>query len=253
MADFASLTEEKLFLSKISDMAKLAEKRGAVYSAFLSEHECICAENELRQLMCGNYCFYGIFEEAERKMLCVYREYFKPQNNEFPLELITFTFRQDSRLSHRDFLGALMSLGIKRETVGDIVIDNGIAQIAVCTAVKDVIASDIRKIGSAGVKFDENYPGLLKKVQNFKEISGTTASLRLDAVAGFALNISRGKISDIIKGVGAEVNSVVKNDCSYVLKEGDVFSVRGYGKYRISEVLGVTRKGRIHITVLKYC
>ncbi|MBQ3566702.1 MAG: RNA-binding protein, partial [Oscillospiraceae bacterium] len=80
-----------------------------------------------------------------------------------------------------------------------------------------------------------------------------TASLRLDAVAGFALNVSRGKISGIIKGIGAEVNSSLKNDCSYILSEGDVFSVRGYGKYRLSQVSGMTKKGRIHITVLKYC
>ncbi len=251
MSDISS--EDKLFLSKIDDMVRLAEKRGTVYSLFLNAHECACAENELKRLMCENYCFYGGFDNAERNMLCIYREYFQPHNDEFPLELMTFTFRQECRLSHRDFLGALMSLGIKRETVGDIVIDNGIAQIAVSKTVRELVSSEIRKIGSAGVKYDESFPGILKKPQNFKEISGTTASLRLDAVAGFALNVSRGKISGIIKGIGAEVNSSLKNDCSYILSEGDVFSVRGHGKYRLSQVSGMTKKGRIHITVLKYC
>ncbi|MBE6844462.1 MAG: RNA-binding protein [Ruminococcus sp.] len=253
MADGTSSAEDRLFLSRICDMVMLAEKRGAVYSSFLNAAECSAAEKELKRLMCENYCFYGAFENAERNILCVYKEYFQPESSDFPLELVTFKFRQGSRLSHRDFLGALMALGIKRETLGDIVIDDGVAQIAVSRTVKDVITSEITKIGNSGVKYDEKYPGLLKKLQNFKELSGTAASLRLDAVVGLALNLSRGKVSGIIKGIGVEVNSSLKYDCSYALSEGDIFSVRGYGKYVLKTVSGMTKKGRIHVTVLKYC
>ena len=234
-------------------MITLAEKRGAVYSSFLNAHECSTAMEEFKRLHFENYCFYGVFENSERQMLCVYKEYFMPENNDFPIKLITFNFRQENKLSHRDFLGALMSLGIKRETIGDIVIDNGIAQIAVSDTVKELIVSEIRKIGNAGVKYNNNFPGLLIKPENFKEISGTIASMRLDAVAGLALNLSRGKVSGIIKGIGIEVNSITKNECSCILNEGDVFSVRGYGKFKLSEISGTTKKGRIHITVLKYC
>ncbi len=253
MIDVVSSAEDRLFISKISDMIKLADKRGVVYSQFLTEHECSMAKAEFNSLMYTNYRFYGAFEEAERKILCVYSEFFKPEDKDFPIELVTFSFKRDNKLTHRDFLGALMSLGIKRETVGDIVIDTGIAQIAVLETIKNVITSEVRKIGNVGVKYDEKFPGLLKKLQNFKEISSTTASLRLDAVVGLALNLSRGKTADIIKCSGVEVNSVMKNNCSFMLNEGDIFSVRGYGKFKLSEVSGITKKGRIHITVLKYC
>ncbi len=253
MADIVSSAEDKLFLSKLSDMVKLSEKRGAVYSQFLTEHECALATFWLNHLMHKTYCFYGVFEEAERKILCVYSEYFIPLDEDFPSELLTFEFRRESKLSHRDFLGALMHLGIRRETVGDIVIDNGIAQIAVLETVKNTVVSEIRKIGNTGVRYNESFPGLLKKQQSFKEIGGTVPSLRLDAVAGLALNMSRGKISDIIKGIGIEVNSAARYDCSFTLNEGDIFSVRGHGKFRLSEISGMTKKGRIHITVLKYC
>ncbi len=245
--------EDKLFLSRVGDMVKLSEKGRTVYSQFLTEHECAVATAELNRLMCRNYFFDGIFEGAERKMLCVYSEYFKPETEDFPMRLVTLEFRQESKLSHRDFLGALMSLGIKRETVGDIVIDSGIAQIAVSETVKDLIASEIKKIGNTGVKYNERFPGLLTKLQNFKEISGTVPSLRLDVVAGLALNLSRGKISSVIKGSGIEVNSMMKYDCSFILNEGDIFSIRGFGKFKLSEISGTTRKGRIHIIVLKYC
>lgn len=234
-------------------MVRLSSKRGSVYSMFLNSNERLSAEMHLKQLMYENYCFYGLFENAERQMLCVFREYFEPEKDDFPIGCITFGFKKECLLSHRDFLGALMALGIKRETVGDIVIQKGIAQIAVSLAVKDVIIGNVRKIGSVGVKYKENFPGTLTIVQNFKEISGTVASMRLDAVAGLALNLSRGKTAEIIKSIGSEVNYEKKYDCSVILSEGDIFSVKGFGKFKISETLGMTKKGRIHITVLKYC
>lgn len=248
-----SFSDDKMLLSKINDMIKLSAKRTMVFSMFLNERECVTAEGELKRLINNNYRFYGIFENAERKMLCVYKEFFKPEYDDFPLFCITFTFRRESKLTHRDFLGAIMSLGIKREAIGDIVIDDGIAQVAATNSVKDLIISGVKKIGSFGIKYHENFSGILTKVQNFKKIDGTVASMRLDAVAGLALNLSRSKASGIIKTVGAEVNFILKNDCSYILKEGDVFSIRKFGKFKVSEESGVTKKGRIHISVLKYC
>lgn len=245
--------EDKLLISRIGDMVKLAEKRGAVWSSFLNMRECAVAEAELKRLMQENYCFYGIFTNAERKILCVYKEYFCPEDSDFPVTNLTFSYRKENKLSHRDFLGALMALQIKREYVGDIVVGDGIAQIAVCNSIKDVILSDIQKIGSVGVRVSGDSGIILEKQQLFKEIKGTVASMRLDGILSFALNKSRGKTADLISGVGAEVNFSLKTDCSYQLKQGDIFSVKGHGKFMLDEVSGITKKGRIHIKVLKYC
>ena len=125
--------------------------------------------------------------------------------------------------------------------------------MAVSDSVKDVVISNISKIGSVGVRVCDDVPVKLEKNENFKELSGTVASMRLDGVISFALNISRSKAAGLINGIGAEVNYFLKNDCSFQLSEGDVFSVKGYGKFRLEEISGVTKKGRIHITVLKYC
>ena len=254
MADNTSAAEEeKKRISRLDDMIELAEKRGTVYSHFLNSHEYAVAENEFRRRAFKNYCSYGLFENAERKMICVYKEYFRPENGEFPMTCITFDFRKENVLSHRDFLGAVMALGIKRDTTGDIVIGEGVAQMAVSDSVKDVVISNISKIGSVGVRVCDDVPVKLEKNENFKELSGTVASMRLDGVISFALNISRSKAAGLINGIGAEVNYFLKNDCSFQLSEGDVFSVKGYGKFRLEEISGVTKKGRIHITVLKYC
>ncbi|MGN1480835.1 RNA-binding protein [Porcipelethomonas sp.] len=254
MTDNASVSEEdKKLISRISDMTVLAERRGMVYSPFLNSRECAVAERELKRIVCKNYCFYGFFENAERKMLCIYEEYFRPENTDFPLKCLTFTFRKENVLTHRDFLGALMALRIKRETVGDIVINEGIAQIAVSDSVKDVIMSDIRKIGSVGVSVYDDCQTKLERTENFREIKGTVASMRLDGILSLALNVSRSKAVGIIKGIGAEINYFPKYECTCHLSQGDVFSVKGYGKFRLEEVSGITKKGRIHITVLKYC
>ena len=93
----------------------------------------------------------------------------------------------------------------------------------------------------------------MKKVQEFKEIKGTVASLRLDSVLSLALNMSRSRTAGIIKGIGAEVNYFLKYDSSFNLSQGDIISVKGFGKYRLEEISGITKKGRIHITLCKYC
>ena len=237
MSDNISAADEsKRLVSRINDMIRLAEKRGSVYSSFLNARECVLAEAELKRLMYDNYCFYGLFENAERKMLS-----------------LTFSYRKENKLTHRDFLGAIMALQIKRETVGDIVIGDGTAQIAVSDSVGNVIKSDIRKIGSVGVKVSDECGTVLKKVQEFKEIKGTVASLRLDSVLSLALNMSRSRTAGIIKGIGAEVNYFLKYDSSFNLSQGDIISVKGFGKYRLEEISGITKKGRIHITLCKYC
>ena len=250
MADNTSAAEEeKKLISRLDDMIELAEKRGTVYSHFLNSHEYAVAENEFRRRAFKNYCSYGLFENAERKMICVYKEYFRPENGEFPMTCITFDFRKENVLSHRDFLGAVMALGIKRDTTGDIVIGEGVAQMAVSDSVKDVVISNISKIGSVGVRVCDDVPVKLEKNENFKLESCTFYKI--------FKNFSRFLVGKVIlknrNGIGAEVNYFLKNDCSFQLSEGDVFSVKGYGKFRLEEISGVTKKGRIHITVLKYC
>ncbi|MDE5917405.1 MAG: RNA-binding protein, partial [Oscillospiraceae bacterium] len=87
----------------------------------------------------------------------------------------------------------------------------------------------------------------------FREITGPVSSLRVDSGLSSALTPSRSKTVQIISSGSAEVNFLPVSDKTYTVKQGDVFSVRGFGKYRLEEISGVTKKGRIHITVLKYC
>lgn len=245
--------DEKALLARICDMIKISGRRGAVFSAFLNERQCAVSEKLLREKFVENFCFYGGYENSQRRILCVYDDYQMPANGEFPISAVTFSYRRTYELTHRDFLGALMGLRLKRDAIGDIIVAEGAAQVFVLDSVKEVVLREINKIGSVGVEADDNCEILLPAEQNFREITGTVASLRLDSVLSLALKSSRSRTAQIISSAGAEVNFLPVSDKTHMLRQGDVFSVRGFGKFRLEEVSGTTKKGRIHITVFKYC
>lgn len=244
--------DAKELAARIDDMIRISRKRGSVYSSFLNERQCVLAEKFIREKYSENYRFFGGYDNAQRKILCVFDDYFRPEDGDFPLSAVTFTYRKSYSLSHRDFLGAVMSLKLNRDAIGDIIIGEGMSQVLVLDSVRNIVAGEIRKIGSVGVKVDD-CEILLSAEQNFREITGTVSSLRFDSVLSLALNLSRSKAVQIISSGNAEVNFFPVSDKTYIVKQGDVFSVRGFGKFRLEEISGVTKKGRIHITVLKYC
>lgn len=113
-----------LLISHIADMMKICEKSFSPrFSGFLSESESVAAEKFLAYMGTGEYRFFGGYEGAQRLMLCVYPEYCQPEEGDFPLRVIRFDSRGASSLTHRDYLGSLMSLGIERSRTGDIVCD----------------------------------------------------------------------------------------------------------------------------------
>lgn len=249
MEDF----EEKVFIARIADMAELCDRRGIVFTHFLNERQAFLAESELKKLGIENYCFYGGTDNAERVMLCVFNEYNRPERSDFPFTCVTFKYRKASALSHRDFLGSLTALNLKREAVGDILIGEGIAQVFVIDSVKKAIENDLRKIGSVGVEITVDTDPFLIKERSYHEIKGTSASMRLDCILSLSLGISRGKAAAVISSGTVEVNYKAVNSPAFNMKQGDIFSARGYGKFRVEEISGISKKGRLHIIVQKYC
>ena len=148
--------DDKELAARIGDMMKLSRKRGSVYSSFLNERQCALAEKFLRERHSENYRFFGGYESAQRRILCVYDDYFRPYDGDFPLSAVTFNYRKSYSLSHRDLLGAIMSLKLNRDAIGDIIIGEGISQVLVLDSVRNIVAGEIRKIGSVGVKVDDD-------------------------------------------------------------------------------------------------
>lgn len=244
--------EERLLVSHILDMLEICGKCCQPrFSAFLNEREAALAEDVMTEQGCEAYMLYGGYDGASRKMLGVFPPYWEDTDC-FPVTALVFRYRAADRLSHRDFLGAFMSKQIKRSMIGDIIVGEGQAAAFVQDSVSSELSSGITKIGSVGVSVSVEKKPVIEVRQSFAEKSGTVSSLRLDSVIGMAVGVSREKAASLIKGGNAEVMYAAAESVSYQLSEGDIFSVRGYGKFILASVNGRTKKDRLHITVKKY-
>ena len=145
-----------------------------------------------------------------------------------------------------------MARQIKRNMLGDIIVGKGLTTVFVYNTVKDMLVSEINKIGSVGVRITETDNVDIQVEQSFIEKNGTVSSMRLDSIVSVASGLSRDKSASLIKGGNVTVMYYVVEAPAHQLREGDIFSVRGSGKYVLSSVNGKTKKDRIHITIKKY-
>ena len=243
---------DQILLARISDMKTSAT---AGYScrktAFLDEHQQAVVNGSIRQNDGYNCRFFGGYEGAVRKRLVITSDYIECEDELFEICAVTFTYRKQDNLTHRDFLGSLMALGIKREAVGDIVVLDAKTVIFVSDKVLTPVL-EITKVGRTGVLATEGIPTDFAVKQEFDEISGSVSSLRLDCIVAFACRLSREKASALIKGATVFLNHIEQLSISKNVLPGDVFSVRGYGKFMLTEEITQTKKGRYFIRINKF-
>ena len=226
---------DKILLAHAEDMVKRGAFRS--FTSFLDMRQYTLLSQHLQA---GTYRFYGGYPDD-----------FPPEDDEYPFVCLTITHRVSDVLTHRDVLGSIMAQQVQRETIGDIVVTPGKIQ-CFATPTAAAVCMQLKKIGRVGVQVTDSLPFSCEISQNIKEISGTVAAPRLDAVLRTALNTGRNACADYIRGGLVMLNYMQVQDISCLVKEGDVFSVRGYGKFRLSELSGPTKKGRLHITIEKF-
>lgn len=151
--------EEKLFLERIRDLVTLCDQRGIPrFSAFLDERQqrIALSAGSLPGVTCG---FWGGFPDAERKMFYALPDYCSPEDESlYPIRIITAEFPRQYALTHRDFLGALMNLGLRREAIGDILVGEGRAVLFLWETVADLVLSELSKAGRVGLRLTEGRP-----------------------------------------------------------------------------------------------
>ncbi len=239
-----SQSDDKLLLSKAKDVIDLSEKRNSpCFLGFLTSHEKQVIIDNLHGI--DENFFYGGYENAERTIFAVNAE----SVDDFPIIPIEFTFRECDSLSHRDFLGAMMSLGITRESVGDILVTKGRAVAFVKRDISDFVLSWIDKVGSKGVKVSMLSDNNLPISENYEILEFSVASLRLDVIISAVCSLSRDKSAKLITAENVSVNHYIQTNVSKTLEKGDCFTIKKYGKFVFTEVLGYTKKGRIRISV----
>lgn len=243
--------DDKQLVAQLNDGIDLCLTRQKPYfMPFMSERKQALLFSELKKAYFDNYLFFGGYGNSERKMLGLFFD--EPCEDCFPISAVEFSFRKCDKLTHRDFLGALMSLGIERETVGDILVEDGRAVVFVKTELSDYIMSQISKVGRVGVKVDDADLSKLPQGRGFEEKTYIVSSLRLDNIVAAVCRLSREKTRTVIMADSVCVNFEETKNVSLNLKEDDVFTIRGKGKFVLKSILGTTGKGRIRISVIHY-
>ncbi len=258
------MDEKDLLISRCLDVKKKALDSFMITSTpFLSVDERSlvgCIEREYNSEIRTFY--YGGFSEAERTVAVFVPsvfgvedigEYFSENDDDSPFCLIKVSKDRFSSLSHRDYLGSLMGLGIKRETVGDIVIGEECTFIFVLKSISRYICENLIKVGRGTVSCEVcPLSNFVYDERETETVFCSVASLRLDSVVSSAFNLSRTNSSLAVKSGLVYINSqqILKND--YLLKERDKIVLRGKGKVVLDEILGENKKGRIHINIKKF-
>ncbi len=158
-----------------------------------------------------------------------------------------------ARLSHRDVLGSILSLGVDRDCIGDIIATKESAKILVDKKMADYFTNNLTQIGGTTVKtvIDE-LSSIAAKEERCKEIRATVASLRVDSIAAAGFGMSRSKAAVEIEADKVKLNWQSVKNSSQSVKEGDILSMRGRGRLEVAEIRGLTKKGRTGVLLKRY-
>lgn len=191
----------------------------------------------------------GIFEEAERRMIAFNNIYGTP----YPMILIKISYNSKfSTLCHKDFLGGILALGIERNKIGDLLVEENCCYVPVHEDVKDYIIYNIDKIGKVSCKVEVIDEHIELPKFKFKEEIILIPSLRLDGIVSKICRISRAKAQELIEQGLVLVDYVRTREKSHELKGGERITIRGSGKFILGDKTGNSKSGKIKIIIRKY-
>lgn len=195
------------------------------------------------------YTVDGGYDNAERSTIFIYPYYMDYEEIENNLKFIqvegNFKFKS---VSHKDYLGAIINLGIKREKIGDIIIHDNFCQIIVSNDICDFIMMNLNKVCRNNVSiFEISKDKIRYNPPNYKDISFTVSSGRLDCIISSLYNISRQDSMKYINGERVAVNYEKITTPSKEIKSETLISVRGKGRAKVVQVGDITKKGRIKV------
>ena len=250
--------EDRLLLAKVLDRAEQAQSRNIPSSTdFLSPQQQVLALDLLRLAGISEtgWVRLGGYMGAERNILLFLPDWLEPEEAESqsPLRCLRASFRETEKLTHRDFLGSLMGMGIVREKLGDILVGPDSADLIVLDTVADFLLQSWDSAGRAHLKVTAIEPWDIRVPEvQCQEVRDTVSSLRLDAVVSSGFKMARGKAADLIAAGRVQVNWRECAKPDKLLTAGDTISARGFGKMELTEVGGLTKKGRISIIMKRY-
>ncbi len=251
--DFLNLIpyNDKVLLSNIYDKIISASRTGN--TVFTNEFYTIPIWSSIEALKGEfdiEFKLSGVFQEAERRMLAFTNE----TDLSFPIKLIKIRNKSKFEvLEHRDYLGSIMSLGVIREKFGDLIIKDNVCFVPVSEDISGFIAASLDKIKRSPCSIEiisdtEN----IEASPEFEEKVVITTSMRLDCVVSSVCGLSRSKAEDLIRGKKVFLDSGEITERARIVKNNNILTVRGFGKYKVIEEAGKTAKDRIKLLAKKY-
>lgn len=249
--------EERLLLAKALDQAYLCMKRREPsFTDFMDRAKCERFAERLRHAGDFQAVLFGGGEDCERLMLGFFMQGAEPSQEQFPIRALRIRRKNrkfgQAGLSHRDYLGSLLGLGIDRGKLGDILVAE---EEAVCFAAEEIapyICAALEQVSRTAVVVEECGADAASFSKKTEKKRVTVASLRLDAVAGEVFHLSRAKAQGLIGAEKAAVNWAVVTGAAHILKEGDMVSLRGFGRFRVGAAGGRTKKDKIVLEIEQY-
>lgn len=255
------MEKNDLFEKRMAELSKKAYYRGILtYSDFLDLNEqsrlsCLSLKDTGTAVQT-----FGGYDSAERQMAAFVPDAFSyaqdSQELDYPiscLRICPLNRKFAEGLTHRDYLGAILNLGVERSKIGDILVSPEGAYVFCHASMETFFAEELTRIRHTSVR---TVPVLDKEElpkPRREEISGTVASLRLDSITALAFHTSRSSMIPFIEGGKVFVNGKLVVSNGYSIKEEDIISVRGKGKFQFGTTTNITKKNRYHVVLYKYC
>ncbi len=259
------MDEKEVLISHALDLKEKAETEAYItFTNFMSIDE--LSELIKAEISNNRYVdtfYFGGYDESERKIAVFIPSFFEfdggsladflAENGYLPIQLLKIQKDRFSTLSHRDYLGAVMGLGVKREMIGDIIVNSDGCDLFCMNSVSDYICENLRQAGRGQLtvkKADLNESDI--SAAKTETLFVSVASMRLDCLVATSFRLSRNSALDSINQGYVYVNGkqILKSD--FILKQGDKLVFRGKGKTVIEEIISTSKKGRLHINIKRY-
>ena len=250
--------EDKILIAKVMDKLKFAENRNRIESTdFLDLREQAIVKEMLELRKSSNYKFWGGYADAERNIIVFSNnlEYIKQEeiNNLLSIIRITLPNNLNGQYEHRIYLGGLMKLGIRREKIGDIIVRKDGADIIVKSDLAEYLKNNLQgltRFQKSNIEI-KNIEELIYIKPEKQVIKINVPSMRLDCIVGELARCSRNDINKYLEEERVFVNFKEEIRSSKNVNEGDFITIRGKGRFKISKILGTTKKGRISLEIEK--
>ncbi|MCI5514344.1 MAG: YlmH/Sll1252 family protein [Oscillospiraceae bacterium] len=243
------MNENELTKKRLTELSHRAFERGyTTFSDFLNLEEISLLKSLHTE---SEYNLYGGYDNADR---CV-ASFGECEEYQYPISCIKIEPANQKfadELSHRDFLGALMNLGINRSTLGDIIVTNNTGYLFCLNSIKEYILQNLDRIKHTTVRCTESVLPAEIAEKKPEPVELTVSSQRVDIIVAAVFKLSRNTVTQLVNQEKVFINSKIAYKESLTLKSGDIVSVRGKGKFIFDGEIRQTKKNKSVIGIRLY-